>query len=148
MSLFNGIDVSRNRFYSEEIRKIFIRSFLARRHIELGLKSDRKLYRFGEKRIGEPLWDTAKPEKQVTVPSSVHLEYSCPGFLLDVIMRALERYFRSSSLWCPGCFQKWISSIWASDLCLHYPYYLSYSCDKQLMERTYRSESRLPLIIT
>lgn len=31
-----------------------------------------------------------------TVPSLVHLEYSCPGFLLDVIMRAPESYFRSS----------------------------------------------------
>lgn len=75
-------------------RRNFSRVFISRRHIEHRIKIDRK-FRFGKKRMGE-LWGTAKPEKQVTVPSLVHLEYSCSGFLLDVIMQAPESYFRSS----------------------------------------------------
>lgn len=60
------------------------------------IKIDRELSGLGRRKWENPaLRGTAKPEEQLTVPSSVHLEYSCLGFLLDVIMRASESYFRS-----------------------------------------------------
>lgn len=62
---------------------------------------------------------------------SVHLEYSCSGFSLDVVCELLKVI--SVRLLARGaeCSQKWIS-VYVSDLYLHYPYYHSYFRDKQL----------------
>jgi len=98
-----------------------------------------------EREMGTSLRDATEPETGRDC-CSVHLEYSCSSFSLDVVCELLKVI--SVCLRGAEYFQKWIS-IWVSDLCLHYPYYpyyISFS-HKQLTDYL-RSKSCLPLITT